>query len=99
VSITSKSPPRSASSTDNVCKLSIKIKEGYKKMASLIDFILPEDQEKYRAIIERAAEAKANAPKVRKPRAPMTEEQKIKMTEARLAKLQAKLAALRANKE
>jgi len=68
-------------------------------MASLIDFILPEDAQRYKEIIERAAEAKANAPKVRKPRAPMTEEQKIKMTEARLVKLQAKLAALRANKE
>jgi hypothetical protein len=65
-------------------------------MASIIDFILPEDQAEYRAIIERAAEAKANAPKGRKPRAPMTEEQKLKMDEGRLAKLQAKLAALRA---
>ena len=46
-------------------------------MASIIDFILPEDQAEYRAIIERAAEAKANAPKERKPRAPMTEEQKL----------------------
>lgn len=67
-------------------------------MASIIDFILPEDQAEYRAIIERAAEAKANAPKERKPRAPMTEEQKTRMDENRLAKLQAKLAALRANK-
>ena len=66
-------------------------------MASIIDFILPEDQAEYSAIIERAAEAKANAPKERKPRAPMTTEQKIKMDEGRLAKLQAKLAALRAN--
>lgn len=66
-------------------------------MASIIDFILPEDQAEYRAIIERAAEAKANAPKERKPRAPMTEAQKLKMDENRLAKLQAKLAALRAN--
>lgn len=68
-------------------------------MASLIDFILPEDTELYKAIIERAAEAKANAPKERKPRAPMTEEQKIKMNEGKLAKLQAKLAALRANQD
>lgn len=68
-------------------------------MASLIDFILPEDTELYKAIIERAAEAKANAPKERKPRAPMTEEQKIKMNESKLAKLQAKLAALRANQD
>lgn len=64
---------------------------------SIIDFILPEDRDEYTAIIERAAEAKANAPKAeRKPRAPMTEAQKIKTTETRLAKLQAKLAALRA---
>lgn len=63
---------------------------------SIIDFILPEDQENYRAIIERAAEAKANAPKVKKVRGPMTTEQKAKMVEGKLAKLQAKLAALRA---
>lgn len=67
-------------------------------MASIIDYILPEDQAEYQAIIERAAEAKANAPKERKPRAPMTEEAKIKSDETRLAKLQAKLAALRAGK-
>ncbi len=66
-------------------------------MASLIDYILPEDQEKYKAIIERAAEAKANAP--RKPRKPMTIEQKIKMDEKRLAKLKAKLEALRAKQQ
>lgn len=68
-------------------------------MASLIDYILPEDQEKYKAIIERAAEAKANAPKERKPRKPMTIEQKIKMDENRLAKLKAKLDALRAKQQ
>lgn len=65
---------------------------------SIIDFILPEDQAEYKAIIERAAEAKANAPKERKPRAPMTAEQKMKADENRLAKLTAKLAALRAAK-
>ena len=67
-------------------------------MASLIDYILPEDQEEYNAIIARAAEAKANAPKEKKVRGPMSEEQKIKMDEGRLAKLQAKLAAARAGK-
>lgn len=67
-------------------------------MASIIDFILPEDRAEYMAIVERAAEAKANAPKERKPRAPMTEAQKIKADETRLARLQAKLAELRANK-
>ena len=63
---------------------------------SIIDFILPEDKEQYLAIIERAAEAKANAPKERKPRAPMTREQKIAADTKRLAKLQEKLAALMA---
>lgn len=65
-------------------------------MASIVDYILPEDKDLYLAIIERAAEAKANAPKERKPRAPMTPEQKMAADEKRLAKLQAKLAALRA---
>lgn len=63
-------------------------------MASIIDYILPEDVETYKQIIERAAEAKANAPKEIKPRVPLTEEQKLKKDEARLAKLQEKLAAL-----
>jgi hypothetical protein len=63
---------------------------------TIIDFILPEDQEAYKGIIERATIAKANAPKVTKTRGPMTKEQKVKMTEGKLAKLQAKLAALRA---
>lgn len=63
---------------------------------SIIDYILPEDIENYKAIIERAAEAKANAPKVKKQRGPMTKEQKVKMAEGKLAKLQEKLAALRA---
>lgn len=66
-------------------------------MATILDYILPEDIDTYNAIITRAAEAKANAPKAeRKPRAPMTTEQKIKANENKLAKLQEKLAALRA---
>lgn len=66
-------------------------------MASIIDYILPEDKAEYMAIIERAAEAKANAPKTpRAPRGPLTTEQKIAQTDKRLAKLQEKLAALRA---
>lgn len=65
-------------------------------MASIIDFILQEDEATYKGIIERAAEAKANAPKVVKKRAPMTDAQKLKMDETKLAKLMAKLAALKA---
>lgn len=66
-------------------------------MASLIDYILPEDMDNYKALIERAAEAKANAPKApRAPRKPLSLEQKIKMDENRLEKLKAKLQAARA---
>jgi len=63
---------------------------------SIIDYILPEDKDAYLAIIERAAEAKANAPKERKLRAPLTKEQQLKMTEKKLLKFQEKLAALKA---
>lgn len=68
-------------------------------MASIIDFILPEDQATYTAIIERAAEAKANAPKERKPRAPLSEETKMKMDMNRLTKLKAKLEALKSGNQ
>lgn len=62
---------------------------------SLIDFMSEEDYNRYNEIINMAQEAKANAPKApRAPRGPMTKEQKIKMTEARLAKAQAALDAL-----
>lgn len=63
-------------------------------MATIIDFILPEDQQTYKEIIERAAEAKANAPK--KTRKPLTIEQKISREEKKLAKYREKLEALRA---
>lgn len=66
-------------------------------MATSIDYILAEDREDYNAIIGRAAEAKANAPKIPTIRKPISDERKIKMTENRLEKLMAKLAALRAD--
>lgn len=66
---------------------------------TIIDFILPEDEERYKEIIANAAERKANAPKAeRKPRAPMTTEQKIAADEKRLAKLYEKLQAAKAKK-
>lgn len=62
---------------------------------TLVDFILPEDYDRYNEILAIATEAKANAPKApRAPRAPMTIEQKRKMVEGRLAKAQAALEAL-----
>lgn len=61
----------------------------------LIDFILPEDYDRYNELLNMAEEAKANAPKAaRAPRKPMTVEQKKKMAEGRLAKAQAALDAL-----
>ena len=61
---------------------------------SFIDFILPEDYERYNELLALAEEAKANAPKApRAKRAPMTVEQKKKMAEGRLAKAQAALDA------
>ena len=66
---------------------------------SITDYILPQDKDAYLAIIEKAAEAKANTPKERKPRAPLTKEQQLKMTENKLLKFQQKLAALKAGND
>lgn len=66
-------------------------------MANLIDFILEEDYARYQELVAKATENKKNAPKLeRKPRGPLTNEQKIKMMEGRKAKLEAQLAALMA---
>lgn len=62
---------------------------------SLIDFILPEDYDRYNELLGMAEEAKKNALKApRAARGPMTVEQKKKMAEGRLAKAQAQLDAL-----
>ena len=62
---------------------------------SLVDYISEEDYPRYQELLNKAEQAKANAPKAeRKPRGPMTQEQKVKMAESRLAKAQAKLDAL-----
>lgn len=62
---------------------------------SLIDYILPEDYDRYNELLSMAEEAKANAPKApRAARRPLTVEEKKKMAESRLAKAQAALDAL-----
>lgn len=67
---------------------------------TIVDFILPEDYDRYNELLNMAQEAKANAPKKeRAPRGPMTAEQKKKALENRLAKAQAKLDALLAAEE
>ena len=64
-------------------------------MASIVDLILEEDYARYNELLNIAEQNKANAPKPeRKPRGPMTTEQKVKMANARLAKAQAALDAL-----
>lgn len=67
---------------------------------TLVDYILDEDYARYTELLNLAEQAKANAPKPErksKPKGPMTKEQKVKMAEGRLAKLQAQLAALLAS--
>ena len=62
---------------------------------TLIDYILPEDYDRFKELLDMAEQAKANAPKKeRAPRGPMTAEQKMKAAQNRLAKAQAALEAL-----
>ena len=62
---------------------------------TLIDYILPEDYDRFKELLDMAEQAKANAPKPeRAPRGPMTTEQKMKAAQNRLAKAQAALDAL-----
>ena len=62
---------------------------------TLFDYMTEEDYNRYNELLAKATEAKANAPKApRKPRGPMTNEQKAKMTEGRIKKLQEQLDAL-----
>ncbi len=64
---------------------------------TLFDYMSEEDYNRFNEILNKATEAKKNAPKApRAPRGPMTIEQKIKLAEGRKAKLEAKLAELMA---
>lgn len=64
-------------------------------MANFVDNIPEELYDRYNELLDLATQAKANAPKPeRKPRGPMTVEQKKKLAEGRLAKAQAALDAL-----
>lgn len=68
-------------------------------MANLVDFILEEDYPRYQELVAKAAKAKANAPKVKKERAPMTKEQKLARMQKQRDALSAKLAALLAGED
>ena len=62
---------------------------------SLVDYISDEDYPRYQELLNKAEQLKAAAPKAeRKPRGPMTNEQKAKMLEARMKKYQEQLDVL-----
>jgi len=62
---------------------------------TLVDYMSEQDYARYNELITLAEEAKAAAPKAeRKPRGPLTTEQKIAAAQARMAKAQAALDAL-----
>lgn len=62
--------------------------------SSLVDYISDEDYTRFNELLDIAENNKKNAPKVSKPRGPMTTEQKIAATEKKIAAAQAKLDAL-----
>lgn len=65
---------------------------------TLIDYILPEDYDRFNELLDKAEAAKEqykkDHPTEKKARGPMTAEQKIAATKARIAKAQAALDAL-----
>lgn len=63
-------------------------------MRNTVDYILEEDYPRYQELVAKAAENKANAPKVKKERAPLTKEQKIERMKKQREALNAKLEAL-----
>ena len=64
---------------------------------SMFDYMTNEEYERYNALVAKAAELKANAPKApAKPRGPLTAEAKLKMAEGKRDALMAKIQALMA---
>lgn len=64
---------------------------------SIFDYMTNEEYERYNALVAKAAELKANAPKApAKPRGPLTAEAKLKMAESKRDALMAKIQELMA---
>ena len=65
---------------------------------TLIDYILPEDYDRFNELLDMAEKAKEqykiDHPTERKPKGPQTPEQKLAAAKARFAKAQAALEAL-----
>ena len=66
---------------------------------SVIEYIAEDKYNRYLELVELANKRKAEAPKEKKPRGPMTAEQKIKMQAARVKSAEEKLARLLAEQE
>lgn len=63
-------------------------------MATIVDYILAEDYDRYNELLDKAQAAKDAAPKVKATRAPLTPEQKLKAAQTRRDNAEAKLNAL-----
>lgn len=64
---------------------------------SIFDYMTDTEYARYNALVAKAAELKANAPKApAKPRGPLTAEAKLKMAEGKRDALMAKIQALMA---
>ena len=61
---------------------------------TIFDYMTEEEYNRYTALVEKAAEAKANAPKKPREKKPMTAEQKVNAMQKQRDALQAKIDAL-----
>lgn len=61
---------------------------------TLFDYMTEEEYNRYNVLVEKAAEAKANAPKTPRERKPMTAEQKMNAMQRKRDALQAKIDAM-----
>lgn len=63
-------------------------------MKAIVDYILEEDYPRYKELVEKAKANKAATPRKKVERKPLTKEQQMERIKARMAKEEAKLAAL-----
>ena len=68
-------------------------------MKALVEYISEEDYPRYKELVDLAMQRKAEAPKERKPREPLTHEQKIARQERAVKAAEEKLAKLLAMQE
>ena len=61
---------------------------------TIFDYMTEEEYNRYTALVEKAAEAKANAPKKPRKHKPLTAEQKVSAMQKKRDALQAKIDAM-----